>query len=255
MNLKLFSLSIFLLSAPSLFAAGPAQSKVDALVKRSEDQVRGTSLKADVTMKVVNDSDERSLSFKIWTQGSDKATIKITRPAKDRNAGNLRLKLQLWQFLPNVDRLITIPPSMMLQSWMGSDFTNDDLVKTSSISKDYTHKYLGEEMVGAYKAYKIECEPNPTAPVVWGKVVEWLRVPDAVPLKQEFYAERGELVKVMLGTDIKKLGKHTVPTTLTMINQKKNGAKTILHYDKISYDGTIDPSIFRQEFLRKPVQD
>ena len=91
--------------------------------------------------------------------------------------------------------------------------------------------------------------------MVWGKIIEWLRVPDAVPLKREFYSERGELLKVMLGTDIRTVGKHTVPTTLTMINKKKNGAKTVLHYDKIVYDGPIDASIFRQEFLRKPVQD
>jgi hypothetical protein len=181
--------------------------------------------------------------------------VKVTKPPKDRNTGNLRLGLKLWQFLPNVDRLITIPPSMMLQSWMGSDFTNDDLVKSSSLSKDYTHKLLGGESFNGENAYKILCTPKPTAPVVWGKIIEWLRYPDAVPLKREFYSERGDLLKTMTGTDVKTFGKHTVPTTLTMVNHKKNGAKTVLHYDKITYDEPVDAAIFRQEFLRKPVKD
>lgn len=222
------------------------------LIVRSETHTRGKSFQANVAMTVFDGDAKRTLAFKTWTEGKDKSVIKISEPVKDRGIGNLRLELNLWQYLPNVERIVKIPPSMMLQSWMGSDFTNDDLVKTSSLSRDYTHAIEKKETLdGGVKAIKIVCTAKPDAPVTWGKVVVWLRDPDAVPLKQESYSENGELIKVMEGSEIKTFGSHVIPTKLTMRTVKKAGARTEMTYKDVVFDEKIDPKTFTQEFIRR----
>jgi hypothetical protein len=149
--------------------------------------------------------------------------------------------------LANVDRVIKIPPSMMLQSWMGSEFTYDDLVKASSLTQDYQHKII-ENKNGVIK---IECLPKPSAPVVWGKIIETIRLEGYVTIEREFYNERGEKLKTMTGEDIRPVGKHSVPHVLTMVNHKKSDAKTIIKYDRIQYDQDLSDNFFTQKKLKE----
>lgn len=244
--LKLSVLVAFMSCLPAF-----AMPNATELIKKSEFQTRGKSVESHIAMKVIRGSTERNLEARVWSLGTDKAVVKILAPAKDRDTGNLRLKFELWQYLPNLERTIKIPPSMMLQSWMGSDFTNDDLVKTTSLSRDYTHKLLGEETLNGMKTYKIECVPKKDAPIAWGKILVWLRNPDAVPVKNEFYTENGELAKVMTGTDLKTFGAHTIATKLTMKLPRKAENETRIEYSKVKFDEEIPANIFTQEFLKK----
>lgn len=221
------------------------------LIKKSEIQTRGKSLEAKLNMTVIRGSTERKLEVKVWSEGTEKAVVKILAPAKDRDIGNLRIKFDLWQYLPNLERTIKIPPSMMLQNWMGSDFTNDDLVKTTSISRDYTHKLVGEELLDGSKTYKIECTPKKDAPIAWGKILVWVRNPDAVTLKNEYYSENGELAKVLIGSNIKSYGTHTVATKLSMKLPRKGENETRLEYTELKFDEDIPASTFTQEFLKR----
>lgn len=225
------------------------------LIEKSENHIRGKSFRGKMTMTVENAGQKRTLVLRTWSIGREKAFVKVLSPAKDRDTGNLRIDLNLWQYLPNVERVIKIPPSLMLQSWMGSDFTNDDLVKTSSLTRDYTHKTLGHEKYGGFDAVKIQCTPKPDAPIVWGKVIAWVRAGDGVPLKQEFYSENGELLKAMEGKNVKTFGTRTIPTTLIMRNMKRKDSRTTLSYDEVAFDEAIPDSIFTQENLRRPVKD
>ncbi|MGE0616920.1 MAG: outer membrane lipoprotein-sorting protein [Bacteriovoracia bacterium] len=220
-------------------------------IERAEKQMRGKTLQARATLRIESGGPARELAFRAWTQGNDRAVVKILNPPKDRDTGNLRLEMNLWQYLPNIERIVKIPSSLMLQSWMGSDFSNDDLVKTSSLARDYKHSTVGKEKLGDHAAVKILCEPRPDAPVVWGKVHVWLRASDSVPLKQEFYSETGELLKVLETLEIKTYGDHTVPNQLSMTTVKKK-SKTTLVYQEMVFDQAISPSVFTQEFLRKP---
>jgi hypothetical protein len=229
--------------------AQTSDPRAHKLVEQAEQQSMGNSLVANVTMSIERESSKRDLKFKLWQWRRDKALVKVQEPVKDRGTGSLRLGLNLWQYLPNIGRTVRIPPSMMLQSWMGSDFTNDDLIKTSSLSRDYTHQLDGEETVRGDKVTKIICLPKPDAPVVWGKVRLWVRAKDAVTVRQEFFSEHGELLKVMDGTDIKSFGKHTIPATLTMTVVKKPGTKTVMHFLDAAFDGAIDEHVFTQENL------
>ena len=143
---------------------------------------------------------------------------------------------------------------MMLQSWMGSDFSNDDLVRSGSLLNDYTHKEIAKEKALGHSTVKIECIPKPTAPVVWGKINIWVREADNSPVKHEYYSERGDLIKVLEGENFETFGTHIIPTKLTMKNIKKNNSQTIISYEKnsIKFDTEILDKIFTQENLRRP---
>jgi outer membrane lipoprotein-sorting protein len=255
--------SILRFTLPFLICAGPlicvvfpvdveAAGKLSPreLVARSEKQVKGDSFKGQMKMTIVRNGSERTLEILSWLKGDDKSLVRILSPAKDRGSGTLRLKLELWQFLPKVERIVKIPASMMLQSWMGSDFSNDDLVKSTSLSRDYTHKLLGSETVNDQRSFKIECTPKTTAPIVWGKVIVWVRESDQSPVKQEYFSERGKLIKTFEGFEFKTFGKRTVPTRVVMTPGKTDGNKTVLVYSKAEFDSAISDSIFTQSHLR-----
>lgn len=239
-------IALILLSSNAL--AITASERIDAVEKHTE----GKSFIATAKMTVSRGQDERVLKMNFWWKDKTKALIRVLEPKKDKGTGNLRIGFDLWQYLPKVNRVIRIPSSMMLQSWMGSDFSNDDLVRGGSLFRDYTHKELGEEDFGGTLAVKIECLPTKDAVVVWGKVIVWVRKKDNVPLKQEFYSEAGKLLKVMLGENIQSFGTHTIPTKLTMNKIGKADSKTVIEYEPstIKFDTQISDKTFTQENLR-----
>jgi hypothetical protein len=154
--------------------------------------------------------------------------VLITAPAKDKGQVFLKIKTEMWNWVPSIDKTIKIPPSMMLQSWMGSDFTNDDLVKQSSIVVDYTHKMLGREKVRDMDCYMIELTPLPDAPVVWGKVIMWVTVSGYDVWMAEYYDEDNRLVNVSNNYEIKQMGDRDIPTRLEMVPVNKKGQKTVM---------------------------
>lgn len=223
------------------------------LLEQAERNTLGKTFQGLIQMTVRKGASTRRIRMRIQTVGREKALVKIIEPAKDKGTGNLRLQLNLWQYLPNIERIVKIPTSLMLQSWMGSDFTNDDLVRTSSLVRDYTHQTLSKEKRGGFDTVKIECLPKPEAPVVWGKVIIWVRAKDGVPLQHEYYSEKGDLLKRLVGSEIKSAGSHTVPTRLLMTNAKKEDSDTTLEYLEMKFDESIPESLFTQESLRKPL--
>jgi outer membrane lipoprotein-sorting protein len=148
--------------------------------------------------------------------------------------------------------VIKIPPSMMLQPWMGSDFTNDDLVKQSSILEDYTHKVLATVTVEGQAMYQVEAIAKPEAAVVWGRILYWVKKSDFVPLKQEFYDERGELVRTMNFSDVRSVGGRRLPTRWEMRPQGKPGNVTTIVLKNAVYDEPIAAEVFSQRNLQKP---
>lgn len=242
--MKLF---ILVLTLPLMVWAEPKKNKqASELVKKTEANMRGKSMKGQLEMQVINKGTTRTIKFDFWSKGRDKALIKVLEPVKETNSGNLRIDLNLWRYLANVDRIIKVPPSMMLQSWMGSDFSYDDMVKTSSMFDDYTHQFI-ELKDGVMK---IKCVAKPTAPVVWGYIMEWIHQKDLVPVRREFYSENGKLLKTMVTENVKTVGKHRIPMKMTMTNHQKEGLKTILQYKSIAMDIPIKDSIFTQQKLK-----
>ena len=195
---------------------------------------------------------ERTLEMDYWTVNPDKSFILITSPAKEAGTSTLRLKSNMWNYLPKVERVIKIPPSLMLQPWMGSDFTNDDLVKESSLVNDYTHKIVGEVVEGGDACYQVLATPKPDAPVVWGKLVLAIRKSDSLPRKEEFYDEKGKLRKVLTYEDIRNAGGRNYPMRWKMVSVTKPGHETVLVYSDLKFDQRIPNRIFTQRNMKRP---
>ncbi len=241
--------AIALLLISSALAQQPDAREI---VRRSDDLMRGETSRGTYEMTVKTPDWKRTLRLNAWSSGRDKTFIRILYPPKEAGITTLRIDYNMWNYLPNVERTIKIPPSMMFQPWMGSDFTNDDLVKESSVVKDYTHTIVDEETVDSHQAYKIRLDPKPGAPVTWGKLIQWIRKGDYVPLRQEFYAERGKLVKVLKYSDIRKMSDRLIPAVWHMESMTKKGHHTTIVVKDVVYNEPIDESVFTMSNLKSP---
>jgi len=240
---------LFMLFFLSLFTSN-AQN-LEEIISRADEKFRGNSSQGEMAMIIERPTWSREVSMKSWTLGNQYSLIYITAPAKEKGQVFLKRNKEMWNYVPTIERMIKIPPSMMMQSWMGSDFTNDDLVRESSLAKDYTHKLLGEEKMAGYDSYKIELIPNEDAPVVWGKIVMWVSKTDYLWLKAEYFDEDGVLVNTEILTDIKQMGNRKMPTRLEMIPADKPGQKTVMIFKNIEFDIKIDESFFSQQNMKK----
>ena len=223
-----------------------------AIIRKMDLLMRGDTIIGTYEMTITDPNWERTLRLTAWENRKEKKTfIRILSPPKEEGIGTLKIGFEMWNYLPKVERIIKVPPSMMMQSWMGSDFTNDDLVKESSIVEDYLHRLVGEVKLNGYEAYHVEAVPKPDAPVVWDKIHYWVRKGDYIPLRQEFYSEKGELIRVMTFSDIKKMGGRVIPTFWRMVPVKKEGKQTTLRIVDAEFNRPIDAEIFTLRNLRR----
>ncbi len=221
------------------------------IVKKANENHLGKTSQGISKMIVVRPDWTREVEMKSWSKGTDYYLIYITKPARDRGKVFLKRKNELWNWIPSIGRMIKLPPSMMMQSWMGSDFTNDDLLKQSSIVEDYTHKITGEENINGYNCRIITLLPKPDAAVVWGKIKMWISQKHFMQMKAEFYDETLELVNTMIGYNVKKIGKRRLPMKMEMIPADKKGYKTILEYKKIIFDKPLNNRFFTKQNMKK----
>jgi outer membrane lipoprotein-sorting protein len=244
-----------LLLALAFVLAGPAAAQAPAareIVDRVDMLLWGSTVQGEYEMTITTPRWQRTLALRAWMERPKRSFIRILAPAKEKGIGSLRLGAEMWNYLPSVERTIKIPPSMMLQPWMGSDFTNDDLVKQSSVVEDYSHRILREEQNAGTTAYVLELVPRPDAAVVWGKIVYWVRKADFVPLKQEFYDERGALVRTMTFSEVKPMGGRIMPTRWEIRPTGKPGNMTTVVVKSAVYDTPVDDEVFTQRNLQKP---
>lgn len=222
-----------------------------AVIERVEALLWGKTMQGEIEMAISTPRWQRTMYLKLWMNRPTQSFVRVTAPAKEAGIGSLRIGSEMWNYLPSVERIVKIPPSMMLQPWMGSDFTNDDMVKESSAVNDYTHRIIGTEIVDGKPAYQIESLPKPEAAVVWGKVVYLIRKDDAIPIKQSFFSERGDLIRVLTFSDIKIMDGRLMPTRWEMRPVAKPENSTVVALKSAQFDRPIDPEIFTQRNLQK----
>ncbi|MEZ4907625.1 MAG: outer membrane lipoprotein-sorting protein [Saprospiraceae bacterium] len=227
-----------------------AQSALD-IVKKSDEKMRGTSSYAEMSMKISRPDWSREMKMKLWANGVDQSLILITSPKREQGITFLKDNNEMWNYQPSISRVIKMPPSMMMQSWMGSDFTNDDLAKESSVVTDYDHKLLGSEKVENYDCYIVELIPHEDAPVVWGKVKMWISKNDFLQLKMEFYDEDSDLVSTMYGTQVKNLGGKLLPSVYKLIPDDKPENSTTMTYEALKFGVTFDKDFFTVMNMKK----
>lgn len=231
--------------------AGAAEPDPGELLRRAYDNWRGDSSYTEVTMTVHRPEWERRMSMRSWTRGDDDTLVRFTAPAK--NAGNATLKLDdsMWIYNPRLNQVLKLPASMMAQSWMGSDFSYNDLAKADDVLTLYTHQLTGSEQTDGHTEYVVEAYPKPDAPTVWGKQVLRVR-DDGVLLADDYYDQDMQLVKGMSTDEVGMLGGRPYPVVMTMRKAEDSDHWTRLAFERGEFDVTLPDALFTQSNLRNP---
>ncbi|PIQ28462.1 outer membrane lipoprotein-sorting protein [bacterium (Candidatus Blackallbacteria) CG17_big_fil_post_rev_8_21_14_2_50_48_46] len=221
------------------------------IIQKSLEITQGDTSQGKMEMLIVKPKWQRKLVMEFWeSRKGKKFFTRIIAPAKEKGTGSLKIDKSMWNYLPKIEKVMKIPPSLMLQPWLGSDFTNDDLVKEISLENDYTHQLLGEEVVEGIKTYKLELVPKPDVPVVWGKVHYFVDKERFLPVRQEYFSESGKLVKYMRFSEFKTLHNRYVPTRMEMVPVNEKNQKTVITYLEVRYNAPIDDEIFSLRNLK-----
>jgi len=235
---------LVMLVSSTTFARDPIE-----IIRQMENNMRGDASYTEMSMEVVRPRYTREISMRTWSLGDDYSLVYVTAPARDEGTAFLKRGNEIWNYQPNIDRTVKMPPSMMSQSWMGSDFTNDDLVNATSMVDDYTHNLVGDEEIDGHDCYLIEMLPKPDNPIVYEKLLQWVSKEHYLPIRTENYDERDQLVNTIHFRDIKTLGGREIPSIMEMVPENNGDQKTIITTYSADYDIDIREDFFSIENL------
>lgn len=247
----LFS-ALLLLASPSLSQKNAKENEVEKIVRKIDELYRASTSTALVEMEIITPHWQRTLKMNAWSMGMNKTFIRILEPKKERGIATLRIGNEMWNFLPKTNKVMKIPPSMMMGSWMGSDFTNDDLVKEFTFLESYHFELSTPENPEDGTLY-VKCIPKEGLPIVWGHIIIAVRKHGYLPLWQKYYDEKGRLMREAVFKDIKVFGKREIPSVMELVPKNKEGHKTVLRYFEATFDTKIAEEIFTLRNLRKRI--
>jgi outer membrane lipoprotein-sorting protein len=233
-----------------VFVPSSAQTAYE-VIKRADEHLRGVSNKAEMTIEIQRPKWTRTMEIKAWSLGSEYSFIFIQAPSRDKGSVFLKRDKEIWNWQPKIEKVIKLPASMMMQPWMGSDLTNDDLVKESSILNDYTHQIVGDTIIQERACYSIELTPKAEAAVVWGLIKTFIGKKDYLQLGSEFYDEDGYLITTMEASDIRYFGTKILPATIVMTPIEEKGKKTTIHYRSIEFNIDIQKEFFSKQNMKR----
>ncbi len=230
--------------------AAPQQSPRD-IIDQVDRLMRGDSSHGMATMEIVTEHWSRSLTMEVWSLGTDYSLVRVSAPAKEAGTATLKAHRDIWNYLPKVDRTIKIPASMMSGAWMGSHFTNDDLIKDSRLIDDYDIETSFDGDRDGEAIWEFRLTPKPDAPVVWGHIEYVVRQHDLMPLAARFFDEDGGLSRTMEFSEFTNMGGRIVPAVMIMHPADKPGETTSMHYRDLEFDIDIDEGFFSLQSLRR----
>ena len=238
----------------TLSAVAPAFAQIDPveIVDHVDRLLRGDSSRGVASMEVVTGNWHRSMSMESWSLGADHFLVRLLSPAKEAGIATLKAGNNIWNYLPRIDRTIKIPVAMMGGSWMGSHFTNDDLVKQSRLSADYDIRlsFDGPDPEGV-AVWDFTLVPKPEAGVVWGHIEYRVRQQDRMPLRAFFHDEDGNLVRTMEFGDFREFDGRLLPGVVRVRPTDKPDEQTTIRYEELQFDIEISESFFSLRNLKK----
>ncbi len=234
----------------SFFTSAEAQTAKEIITK-ADHKARGDSQIATISITIVRPKWTKNMIMKSWSEGNKYMASVILKPAKEKGIVYLMREKEIWNYMPSINRSIKLPPSMMMQSWMGTDMTNDDLIKQSSLVKDYSQGIVAEEKLTGLDVWKIELTPHENAAVVWGKILVWIDKKDYMQVKIEFYDEDDFLVNTMNATKFDVFDGRKLPAIFEYIPADKGGQKTLIEYQSLKFDKPIDKQIFSTNYMKR----
>ena len=235
----------------SVSTVAVAQETPRDIIDRVDRILRGESSRGRATMEVVTEHWERSITMDVWSLGTDYSLVRVTQPAKEAGTATLKADKDIWNYLPKVDRTIKVPASMMSGSWMGSHFTNDDLIKESRLIEDYDIETSFEGARDGLDVWEFTLTPKPEAAVVWGSIQLAVRQSDYMPLWAKYFDEDGELSRTLEYRDFRTMGGRLVPAVMDMRPADKPGERTTMLYEELEFDIDLDRSFFSLQSLKR----
>jgi outer membrane lipoprotein-sorting protein len=242
--------TLILLLSPSLLSGQDVSAgEAEKIIRKMDELYRSSASEALVEMEIITPHWRRILKMKTWSEGLDKTFIRILEPKKEAGIATLRIGNEMWNYLPKTNKVIKIPPSMMMSSWMGSDFTNDDLVKEFTFIESYHFEMTAPASPEPEMVY-VKCIPKTGLPIVWGHIIIAAEEADYMPVWENYYDEKGNLVREMLFKEVKAFGTRRIPSVMELIPRAKEGQKTVLRYLEAQFDMAVDSNIFTLRNLR-----
>lgn len=245
---------LFAVAGVVLAGSGAAGAQPDALeiIDRVDRMMRGESSRGVATMEVVTENWEREMTMEIFSLGTEHSLVRLRAPAKDAGTATLKAGDDIWNYLPKVDRTIKIPASMMGGSWMGSHFTNDDLVKESRLIEDYdiAVSFDGADEEGE-AVWDLTLTPKPEAPVVWGRIEYRVAQAGVLPRWARFFDEDGELARTLVFSGYREFAGRRLPAIVEMTPADRPQERTLLRYEELEFDVDLDPSFFSLRNLQR----
>ena len=243
-------LSLFFISGCSVNLVAQTLSATE-IIKKADEKFKGEQSGYSVmTMTIVRPGWQRTIEFKSWSREDDYALTLITAPAREKGQSFLKRKNEMWSWNPSINRLIKLPPSMMSQGWMGSDYTNDDILRESSVVDDYSHSIEGEETINGLQCYKIRLTAKEDADILWSSQIWWVDKKEFIVLKAELYDEDGYLVRTETASDLKIMDGRLLPSLIELVPAEAEGQKTILKIDEMKFNVNIEESFFSQQNMK-----
>ena len=242
---KVFKTLLLLCFTSALTAQNPS-----SILQKAEAKLSGADLSAEVSIRTVRPRWERTMEAKIWNQGLDKTMILITGPAREKGTVFLRNGEDVWHFVPGIKKIVALPAAMV-QSWMGTDFTNDALINAGSLVEDYNPTLLGIESINGTKCFKIALAPKADAAVVWGKVITFISVDQFLQLRTEFYDEDDYLITTLEATEIKSFNGTNLPSKLRITPADDEGNFTEMTYKALNFNPTFAEGFFERSNMKR----
>ena len=247
MRTRIPTLLFVFLAMPAVAAEHPAPGTPEFaryLLSRADDMYRGDQSHGIMEMEVKTRHWTRSMSLESWSKGREFSLVRILEPKKDRGTATLKDHHDLFTYLNNTGRTVKIAGAMMAGSWMGSHFTNDDLVRETRLSDDYEITQLPDERVDNTPVYKFQLVPRPNKPIVWGKVEVLVRKSDEMTVKETFFDEDKKPVRSLELGEFKTIGGRTLPTVMTMRPLDGSDEYTRITWKELRFDVKLDPGFF-----------
>ena len=250
MLIRVPAIALLLLPAMARPAASQQLTAKEIVTKADEKFNGEMSGYSVMSMTIVRPTWERTVEFKSWSLEDDYALTLITDPAREKGQTFLKRGSEMWSWNPAINRLIKLPPSMMSQGWMGSDYTNDDILRESSVVDDYNHTMEGEEEIDGRLCHKIKLMAKEDAGVLWGHQVWWVDKKEFIVLKAELFDEDGYLVRTERGTDLKTMDGRFIPSTIELVPAEEEGHKTVLKILEMKFNIKLEESFFSQQNMK-----
>ncbi len=244
--MKLF-IPVLLLWTVSLMA----QPSISDVLHDLDQLYRSDNSHANMSMHIVTEHWERTLTMETWSEGRDKTFIKVLSPARQAGSATLRIGSEMWNYLPNTNSTVRIPPSMMTGSWMGSDITNNDIVKEITYAGDYTAEFISDQGDDSQRAqYFLKLTPKPSTAVVWSYIVCAISTDPVLPVWEKYYDQHDNLIKTVTFSDVQVMSGRTIPTEMKVIPADKPEQSTTITWSNTSFNQGVSEDIFSLDNLQ-----